>query len=76
MKLEVYGEKKEDDVVRLRLENSGDDSVNLWAVDENGNHISGGLILWFESNGSISLSNNINPKIGLPLDAEGMVEHS
>lgn len=53
MKLEVYGEKQKEEVLRLRLvEDRG--FVTLQAVDENGKRLSKGNILDINPDGTIS----------------------
>ena len=67
MKLKVYGEKEEDMVVRLKLEQDiwG---INVVAVDGNGKEIPGGYLLTFRYDGTIYRSRSLNPLLGFKLN--------
>ena len=72
MKVEVYSEKDNEEILRLKLEKRADE-VALVAVDRDGNLIAGGNILSIGVEGDIFLFDTVSHKLGLSLDSCGRV---
>jgi hypothetical protein len=75
MKFVVYREKsapKEKPPVRLRLQDGGDGSVEVIAVDEAGDRVRNGYIATF-CDGHLILHGSVSSDLGLDLDHEGHI---
>ena len=72
IKYKVYQEKEEK-VIRLKL-TEDNDYINLIAVNENGEKIENGNLIYFnKETGEFFLYYKVNPELGLPLDDKGQV---
>lgn len=74
MRLEVYKDNKQTDVVRLSLKDSGYGSVLLIAVDEKGGRLPASNILEITKDGTLRLMNSVNNTFGLTLDSHGRIK--
>lgn len=77
MKIEIWNEeqKEEEQPLRLRLVPMRG-GVELQAVDEVGQKVSQGHLLFISSNGQLSLAECISEKLGLKLDDDRALEVS
>ena len=75
MKIEIYNQerRKPEDKVLLKLVPGPRETVQLVAVDEDGQRRSCGYILRIGPEG-VQLETGVNPKFGLPLNGEGQVK--
>jgi len=73
MKFEVFGEKEQEKVTRLKLD-IVDGGVFLFVVDRDGNMVKDGRILLFQDNGTILLMHGVSKKLGFDLDEDGKVK--
>lgn len=71
MKLGIYSEKKQEDVVRLRLVESWGE-IKLVAVDEDGNMLKYGYILTVTDRGTVRLHNDCKVP-GIQTDDDGRI---
>lgn len=76
MKFEIYQEpktpaQKPEEPIRLCLRDSFDDGVRLVVVREDGNIVPGGNLLRLSADGTLHRYWDVNPCLGLPLDADG-----
>ena len=73
MRFEIFKPNPEKEVVtRLRLVKVGD-TINLQAVDKNGDRLVSGDILGVKPNGIIHLYNYVNKELGLKPAEKGRV---
>ncbi len=73
-KFKVYSpQDTEEKTVYLKLEPSGSDSVELYAVDKNGHLRIRGRLLCFED-GRLRLCAGIDPDLGFDLDDIGRIK--
>lgn len=70
MKVKAFTEPNKERLVLFRLV-TGVDSVQLVAVNDQGEEITGGTLLNITREGYLELVYNINPQIGLPLTRDG-----
>jgi len=73
MRIEVFGEKNTEDVLRLRLVQNGT-RADLVIVDEKGNMVLDGRILYISQDGKIHRYTGVNSFAGLSLDLDNRVE--
>ena len=77
MKLEIFDQpKKTERKIRLSLvpSESGDGSIGLVCVDEEGNTISDAKILFINPSGRLYLSKGMRRDFGFQLDMRGRIE--
>jgi len=76
MKLEVYESKKEkkDETVRVMLNKEDEDIISLIAVDERGQRVPCGCLLFIHSDGTFERASAVNPKLGFQLSEERRIK--
>jgi maltose-binding protein MalE len=75
MKLQVFGQEKKDEIIRLKLMDRGTSGdVTLVAVDKNGEIVDQGYILSIQTDGTIYLHCDVSPDLGFKLTDRGEVE--
>ena len=72
MRVEVYGNREDDSVLRLRLVEAVG-RVDLIAVDTEGAKMDCGYILYIRNDGVLVLRKGVNSRLGLQLDESGCV---
>ena len=72
MRIEVYGNREAESVLRLRLVEAKR-GVDLVAVDADGTMINCGHLLHIRNDGVLVLHKNVNGRLGLPLDGAGRI---
>ena len=71
MKLEVYNDQKEKEILQFKI-NGEDDEIVLVVVDKKGNVLSNGTLLSIGKKG-LYLYKNVAKGFGLPLDVSGKI---
>jgi len=75
MNLEIYKSKpieKKEQLVRLVLEKDEGDIV-VMVVDENGNGVAQGDLIYINADGTISLAEGVHDSFGFQLDSHGSI---
>lgn len=73
MIVKIYEPEGKEKVIRLKLKEVFF-GVAIVAVDDAGNELEGGNILWIDADGILRLYNNINKDIGLRLDIDRRIK--